>query len=144
MKPVETKKVEKKQSQKKVEEVQVKKEQPKQLTPVAGNKTSTIYNATLAQLGKIQDCTMIVTNALKSLSINFHDWPAAYMSLDTVVPALESVPGDLIYYPDGGLGVAHIGVYAGNGQAIHGGWKGNQTVLNTASAGRGATYIRVR
>lgn len=146
VKPVETKKVEKEVPKKKAEEeeVQVKKDEPKQVAPVAGDKASAIYNAALAQIGKIQDCTMLVTNALKSVGINFHDWPAGYMSLGTVVPASEAVPGDLIYYPDGGLGVAHIGVYAGNGQAVHGGWQGNQTVLNTANVGHGATYIRVR
>ena len=34
--------------------------------------------------------------------------------------------------------------YAGNGQAIHGGWLGNQTVVNSADIGRGAVYIRVK
>ena len=87
---------------------------------------------------------MLVTNALKAVGINFHDWPAGYMSLGTVVPASQAQPGDLIYYANGGLGLAHIAVYAGNGQAIHGGWNGNQTALNTANVGSGAVYIRVK
>lgn len=110
----------------------------------SSNKGAAIYQAALAQLGTFQDCTMLVTNALKAVGINFHDWPAGYMSLGTVVPASQAQPGDLVYYANGGMGAAHIGVYAGNGQAIHGGWNGNQTVLNTANLGSGPVYIRVR
>ena len=111
---------------------------------VSSNKGAAIYQAALAQLGTFQDCTMLVTNALKAVGINFHDWPAGYMSLGTVVPASQAQPGDLVYYANGGMGAAHIGVYAGNGQAIHGGWNGNQTVLNTANLGSGPVYIRVK
>ncbi len=110
----------------------------------SSNKGAAIYQAALAQLGTFQDCTMLVTNALKAVGINFHDWPAGYMSLGTVVPASQAQPGDLIYYANGGTGLAHIAVYAGNGQAIHGGWLGNQTALNTANVGSGAVYIRVK
>ena len=110
----------------------------------SSNKGAAIYQAALAQLGTFQDCTLLVTNALKAVGINFHDWPAGYMSLGTVVPASQAQPGDLVYYANGGTGLAHIGVYAGNGQAVHGGWLGNQTVLNTANVGSGAVYIRVK
>ena len=110
----------------------------------SSNKGAAIYQAALAQLGTFQDCTMLVTNALKAVGINFHDWPAGYMSLGTVVPASQAQPGDLVYYANGGMGAAHIAVYAGNGQAVHGGWNGNQTVLNTANLGSGPVYIRVK
>ena len=110
----------------------------------SSNKGAAIYQAALSQLGVFQDCTLLVTNALKAVGINFHDWPAGYMSLGTVVPASQAQPGDLIYYANGGMGLAHIAVYAGNGQAIHGGWNGNQTALNTANVGSGAVYIRVK
>ena len=110
----------------------------------SSNKGAAIYQAALAQLGRYQDCTMLVTNALKVVGINFHDWPIGYMSLGTVVPASQAQPGDLIYYANGGLGMAHIAVYAGNGQAVHGGWLGNQTVLNSANVAGGAVYIRVK
>ena len=110
----------------------------------SSNKGAAIYQAALAQLGTFQDCTLLVTNALKAVGINFHDWPAGYMSLGTVVPASQAQPGDLVYYANGGTGLAHIAVYAGNGQAIHGGWLGNQTVVNSADIGSGAVYIRVK
>ena len=110
----------------------------------SSNKGAAIYQAALAQLGTFQDCTLLVTNALKAVGINFHDWPAGYMSLGTVVPASQAQPGDLVYYANGGLGFAHIAVYAGNGQAIHGGWNGNQTVVNSVNVGSGPVFIRVR
>jgi len=110
----------------------------------SSSKGAAIYQAALSQVGAIQDCTMLVTNALKSVGINYHDWPAGYMSLGTIVSASEAQPGDLIYYANGGMGLAHIAVYAGNGQAIHGGWLGNQTVVNSADIGSGAVYIRVK
>ena len=110
----------------------------------SSNKGAAIYQAALAQLGRYQDCTMLATNALKAVGINFHDWPAGYMSLGTVVPASQAQPGDLVYYANGGLGFAHIAVYAGNGQAIHGGWNGNQTVVNSVNVGSGPVFIRVR
>ena len=109
----------------------------------SSSKGAAIYQAALSQVGVIQDCTMLVTNALKSVGINYHDWPAGYMSLGTIVSASEAQPGDLIYYANGGMGLAHIAVYAGNGQAIHGGWLGNQTVVNSADIGSGAVYIRM-
>lgn len=113
--------------------------------PVAAtsNKAAAIYAAARAQVGVFQDCTMLVTNALRSVGINYHNWPAGYLSLGTVVPASQAMPGDLIYYANGGMGLAHIAVYAGNGQAVHGGWFGNQTAVATAYVGSGPVFIRV-
>ena len=113
-------------------------------TTPSGSKNAAIYQAALAQVGRYQDCTMLVTNALKSVGINYHDWPAGYMKLGTQVSASQAQAGDLVYYANGGTGLAHIAVYAGNGQAVHGGWLGNQTVVNTANVGSGPVYIRVK
>ena len=110
----------------------------------SSSKGTAIYQAALSQVGAIQDCTMLVTNALKAVGINYHNWPIGYMSLGTVVSASEAQPGDLIYYANGGTGYAHIAVYAGNGKAVHGGWLGNQTVVNTANVGSGDVYILVK
>lgn len=119
---------------------------PKVATPVPvanGSKASGIAAAALAQLGRFQDCTMLVTNALRTVGVSFHDWPAGYLSLGRTVPASAAVPGDLIYYANGGAGVAHIAVYIGNGMAVHGGWNGNQTVTFSANVGSGPVFIRV-
>ncbi|MET3720861.1 MULTISPECIES: NlpC/P60 family protein [unclassified Arthrobacter] len=112
--------------------------------PVAASgKGQAILSAAYAQLGVSQDCTMLVTNSLAAVGINFHDWPAGYLSLGRTVSAAEAQPGDLIYYADGGAGMAHIAVYAGNGQAVHGGYNGNQTVVFSANVGSGPVFIRV-
>ncbi|GAC1486444.1 MAG: hypothetical protein NVS2B15_00860 [Pseudarthrobacter sp.] len=109
----------------------------------ASNKGQAILSAAYAQLDVNQDCTMLVTNSLAAVGIHFHDWPAGYLSLGRTVSAAEAQPGDLIYYANGGAGMAHIAVYAGNGQAVHGGFNGNQTVVFSANVGSGPVFIRV-
>ncbi|WP_323960311.1 hypothetical protein GC088_02370 [Arthrobacter sp. JZ12] len=104
---------------------------------------ATIAAAAKAQLGVTQDCTRLASNALAAAGINFHGWPAGYLSLGRTVSAAEAIPGDLIYYADGGMGAAHIAVYIGGGQAVHGGFNGNQTVIAPAELGSGGVYIRV-
>ncbi|MBC9705819.1 MAG: C40 family peptidase [Enterococcus sp.] len=106
-----------------------------------GNKA--IADAALAQLGVMQDCTMLVTNSLAAVGINYHGWPAGYKSLGTIVPADEAQPGDLIYYDNAGAGMPHIAVYIGNGQAVHGGFNGGNTAIAPAELGSGGVYIRV-
>uniref|UniRef100_UPI0025854554 NlpC/P60 family protein n=1 Tax=Arthrobacter sp. TaxID=1667 RepID=UPI0025854554 len=107
-------------------------------------KGAAILSAAYAQLGVHQDCTMLVTNALAAVGIHFHDWPAGYLSLGETVPMSQAQPGDLLYYADGGGGMAHIAVYAGNGMAVHGGFNGNDTVVFSANVGSGPVAIRVR
>lgn len=102
-----------------------------------------VASAALAQVGVYQDCTMLVTNALRAVGIYFHSAPAGYLSLGTVVPASQAQAGDLIYYANGGMGVAHIAVYIGGGMAVHGGFNGNQTVVTTAYLGSGPVFIRL-
>ncbi len=106
--------------------------------------TSYIVNAAYAQLGEKQDCTRLVSDSLLAAGINFHGWPIEYFSLGYEIPASQAKAGDLIYYANGGGGLAHIAVYVGNGMSIHGGWHGN-TVLyrynySTASTPR---FIRI-
>ena len=110
---------------------------------VSSGVAATIAAAAKAQLGVIQDCTRLASNSLAAAGINFHGWPAGYLSLGRTVSAAEAIPGDLIYYADGGMGAAHIAVYIGGGQAVHGGFNGNQTVIAPAELGSGGVYIRV-
>ncbi|MCC3302038.1 NlpC/P60 family protein [Arthrobacter sp. zg-Y895] len=115
--------------------------QPAQSAP--SGVASTIAAAAYAQLGIGQDCTRLVTNALAAAGINHHGWPASYLTLGRTVSAAEAIPGDLIYYADGGMGMAHIAVYVGGGQAVHGGFNGGSTVVAPAELGSGGVYIRV-
>ena len=110
---------------------------------VASGMGSTIASAAYAQLGVAQDCTALVTNSLAAAGINYHGWPAGYLSLGRTVSAAEAQPGDLAYYQNGGAGVAHIAVYVGGGKAVHGGWNGGTTSLQSVNVGSGPVFIRV-
>jgi peptidoglycan DL-endopeptidase CwlO len=111
--------------------------------PAASGLAATIVSAAYAQLGVAQDCTALVTNSLRAAGIDFHDWPAGYLSLGSTVSAAQAQPGDLVYYADGGMGLAHIAVYVGNGMAVHGGWNGGTTALSSVNVGSGPVFIRV-
>lgn len=80
-----------------------------------------IAQAALAQVGVNQDCTMLVTNSLAAVGINFHGWPEDYLSLGPLTN--DPVPGDIIVY------AGHVAIYIGNGQAVHGGWNGYTTAV---------------
>lgn len=82
-----------------------------------------IAQAALSQVGRYQDCTMLVTNALKAVGIDFHGWPEEYAQLGSYTN--NPVPGDIIIYS------GHVALYIGDGQAVHGGWLGNQTVVTS-------------
>ncbi|MGO4191276.1 NlpC/P60 family protein [Arthrobacter sp. YAF17] len=110
---------------------------------VASGMGATIAAAAYAQIGVGQDCTALATNALAAAGINYHGWPAGYLSLGRTVSAAEAQPGDLAYYQNGGAGMAHIAVYVGNGMAVHGGWNGGTTSLQTVNVGSGPVFIRV-
>lgn len=118
--------------------------------------TNPIVQAALKYRGSSMACDQLVTMALVDTGVItgtpeeiFHD--GAYYnigvyqfpSLGTFISASSAQPGDLIYYDDGGYGSAHIAVYAGNGEAVHGGWLGNQVVLGYVDTG-GSTpkYMR--
>ncbi|GAA1749193.1 NlpC/P60 family protein [Kocuria aegyptia] len=109
----------------------------------ASGKGATISSAALGQLGVGQDCTALVTNALRAAGINHHGWPASYLSLGTQVSAGQAQPGDLVYYADGGMGAAHIAVYIGGGKAVHGGWNGGTTAISGVNVGSGPVFVRV-
>lgn len=108
---------------------------------VASGIGATIASAALSQIGVAQDCTALASNSLAAAGINFHDWPAGYLSLGRTVSQGEAQPGDLIYYADGGMGMAHIAVYIGNGQAVHGGWGGGMTAIFSVNVGSGPVFI---
>ena len=98
--------------------------------------SSAIATAALNQVGASQDCTMLVTNALAAVGINFHGSPEQYLSLGRITSS--PVAGDIIVYS------GHVAIYLGNGQAVHGGWLGNQTVVGPVSCGNALiAYVHV-
>lgn len=101
-----------------------------------------MVRAAYAQLGRKQDCTMLVSNALKAAGISFHGAPARYFYLGHQVSEAEAIPGDIVYYRVSGSGVPHVALYVGNGMAIHGGYNGT-TKLASVYMGSGPVFIRV-
>ncbi len=117
--------------------------------------SSPVLKAALSYVGQSMSCDQLATMALVDGGLLtgtpdpiFHD--GAYLNLSigffpevsSFIPASQAVPGDLIYYDDGGVGGPHVAVYAGNGQAVHGGWNGLQVVVNTVNIGSGPRYMR--
>ncbi|GEO97363.1 hypothetical protein KTU01_34860 [Kocuria turfanensis] len=119
---------------------------PQQLVSIQSQsgKAATIAAAARNQVGVGQDCTSLVTKSLRAAGIHHHGWPVSYLNLGHRVSAAQAQPGDLVYYANGGMGFAHIAVYIGGGKAVHGGWNGNQTVIQTVNVGSGPVYLRVR
>ena len=102
---------------------------------------SIMVSSAYAQLGAVQDCTILVEQALRAAGHSVGDLsPAQLAAYGT--PVSNPQPGDMIYYANGGAGVPHIAIYIGDGQAIHSGMNGNQTVIATANLGSGPVYYR--
>ncbi|MFC7860429.1 LysM peptidoglycan-binding domain-containing protein [Arthrobacter koreensis] len=100
-----------------------------------------MVSSAYSQLGAMQDCTVLVEQALRAAGHSVGDLsPAQLAAYGT--PVSDPQPGDMIYYANGGAGVPHIAIYIGDGQAIHSGMNGNQTVIATANLGSGPVYYR--
>ena len=106
------------------------------------NALFVLYNKDAVPDSRARD--MAYVDALRAAGVNHHGWPDSYLKLGTRVSAAQAQPGDLVYYANGGMGFAHIAVYIGGGKAVHGGWNGNQTVIQTVHVGSGPVYLRVR
>jgi cell wall-associated NlpC family hydrolase len=100
----------------------------------AGSGASGVLAGAYAQLGWNQDCTDLVQNALAAAGMTTSRLDGGYdmgitdfRRFGTPVASGNYAPGDILIWPG-----QHVAIYAGNGQAVHGGWGGNQTVVNTA------------
>ncbi|MHA7209971.1 NlpC/P60 family protein [Arthrobacter sp. MDT1-65] len=109
----------------------------------ASSTNAAILASAESQLGAGQDCTVLGEQALKAAGVGGvgDESPAGLM--ESATPVAVPHPGDFIYYEDGGAGVPHNAVYIGGGEAIHSGFNGGQTVVNSADIGSGPSYYRV-
>lgn len=106
-------------------------------TPAAGASGSVIANAALAQVGVSQDCVQLVRKAIAAAGLPYTGMGSLF-NLGPTIPMSAASPGDVIYYADGGVGRAHIGIYIGGGRAVHGGWSGFNTVIAGVDIGGSA------
>lgn len=102
-----------------------------------------IVDAALAQLGVMQDCTDLVQNSIAAIGLTQRRdqggtdlgtgiWQYDHFGTRVDINALA--PGDILIYGNASSGT-HVAIYIGNGQAVHGGWAGNNTAIggvNTA------------
>ena len=98
----------------------------------AGKGAQGLVAAALAQVGVSQDCTDLVQNALAAIGLTerrdqggYDHGVSDFYRYGTPVTDGNYAPGDILIWP----GAPHVAVYIGNGQAVHGGWQGNQTVV---------------
>lgn len=98
----------------------------------AGVGAQGLVSAALAQLGTNQDCTDLVQNALAAIGATqrrdqggYDHGVSDFYQYGTPVTDGNYAPGDILIW----AGAPHVAVYIGNGQAVHGGWQGNQTVV---------------
>ncbi|QIK62959.1 C40 family peptidase [Leucobacter viscericola] len=97
----------------------------------AGVGASGIVTAALAQLGEFQDCTALVERSLRAIGVPAGDLGTQigeYTGLGgSLITDGAYAPGDVLIWSG-----RHVAVYIGNGQAVHGGFGGNQTVVASA------------
>ena len=106
---------------------------------------SAIVNAALGLVGTTNgwQCTEVVTAALNQAGVNAGVvWPSEYLQYGYVTDT--PVPGNLIYYNNGGNGYDHIAIYIGDGLAVHGNYNGETVIAGAYLDGCGTpVFIQV-
>lgn len=100
----------------------------------AGASGSVIANAALAQVGVSQDCVQLVRRSIAAAGLPYSGMGSLF-NLGPTIPMSQASPGDVIYYANGGQGIAHVAIYIGGGRAVHGGWSGYNTVVAGVNIG---------
>ena len=100
------------------------------VTPITSTNNA-VANAALGRVGQSLACDQLVTYALMDAGMiaggeQWINYIGVYYfpELSTAVSASSAQAGDIIYYDNGGTGSAHVAIYLGNGQAVHGGYLG--------------------
>lgn len=106
------------------------------VAPTGSGKGAALLASAYSQIGITQDCTRMVENALASIGIISGDLaPNQFFRFGTVVAT--PAPGDIL------ISSGHVGIYAGNGQMISGGFNGSHTVLHPVSYVGAFSAVRV-
>ncbi len=125
------------------------------LEPVVSD--SPIVKAALAEVGGHNNCSGLAEIAINAvgksawttdrIDVDGGYYTMSKLSPENFVELGQSInisdmrPGDILYYADGGAGVSHVAVYIGNDEAVHGGWMGDNIVVETINIGSGVTGV---
>lgn len=96
----------------------------------AGVGAGGLVTAALAQVGQAQDCTALVERSLRAIGFGVGDLGTLighYTPYGSLVTSGGYAPGDILIWEG-----RHVAIYIGNGQAVHGGFGGNMTVVASA------------
>lgn len=103
---------------------------------VGSGSGAALLASAYSQIGQTQDCTAMVERALGSIGIVTGDiGPSAFSRFGTVVST--PAPGDIL------ISAGHVGIYAGDGMMVSGGFNGNQTVVHPVKYVGNYTAVRV-
>ena len=106
-------------------------------TPASSGVGAALVGSAYSQIGAIQDCTILVEVALRSIGKSVGDLaPEQFYAYGDIVSTPQ--PGDLVIRP------GHVAIYVGNGQVISSGMNGvNETILHPLSDLAGSSFVRV-
>ncbi|NOJ61145.1 LysM peptidoglycan-binding domain-containing protein [Arthrobacter sp. 260] len=104
--------------------------------PASGVGAALVASA-YSQIGSIQDCTVLVERALRSIGLNVGDLgPSQFAQYGSVVSS--PAPGDLV------INAGHVAIYVGGGKVISSGMNGaNLTMEHPLSDLAGSYFVRV-
>jgi cell wall-associated NlpC family hydrolase len=106
------------------------------VAPYGSGSGAALLASARSQIGQIQDCTAMVERALGSIGIVTGDLaPAQFFQFGTVVAT--PAPGDIL------ISAGHVGIYAGNGMMVSGGFNNMHTVEHPVSYVGAFTAVRV-
>lgn len=104
--------------------------------PITFTKNA-VANAALARQGEQLTSEQLVTYALVDAGKITGSLPSLnvieasdFTQLATSISESQLKPGDIIYYDDAGFGSAHVAIYIGADQAVHGGFEGNSVQIS--------------
>ncbi len=77
------------------------------------------YKSGGTSLTKGADCSGFVQSVFKHFGINLPRVATSQSKVGSKVSFSELEPGDLVFYNNGGSGIAHVAIYMGNGKIVH-------------------------
>lgn len=107
-----------------------------------------IVVAARKQLGNHEQCSAVVNNSLKAVAVNaveknvsingkvtYYLGTESFFKVGKEVPYSSAQPGDVLYYPNNGMGGTHVAIYIGGGMAVHGNVSGTTMIMYSAIPG---------